>query len=342
MGARVLACMFACGAGPMFVCESADECGARGSCEPNGGCSFPDPSCDSGRRFAPHTPSGGECVAPSDGSTSSSTSTSTSTASSETLDPPPDGSTTSQTSTAGTHDGSTTSSVEPQTSSSSSTSATEDPGSESTTGDVPAWTFYDGFERPDSLEVGNGWEEKTPAAFALQDGGIWRVEVETPFQDNLVYRPEESWLDGELVVEMRWLDTEPGYASPQCGLRVQLSSIDTPDEFDGYILFVDSTEELTLIRIIEGSFSQTFSSTLTDAGQTGVDYRLRLRVTGTDPVMLDGYLEHEVGGEWVVHTEVHGLDSGDLRITESGTLSVSGHTQLEQWVYDSVGFTSLD
>ena len=53
-------------AGP-FRCESAAECrddGMEGACEADGFCSFPDPSCGSGRRYGEHARPGlgGECA----------------------------------------------------------------------------------------------------------------------------------------------------------------------------------------------------------------------------------------------------------------------------------------
>lgn len=55
-----------------FACEESAQCqraGASGTCEPNGACSFPDPTCPSGRRYAELAPEGGSCVegSPADG-----------------------------------------------------------------------------------------------------------------------------------------------------------------------------------------------------------------------------------------------------------------------------------
>ena len=50
--------------------------------------------------------------------------------------------------------------------------------------------------------------------------------------------------------------------------------------------------------------------------------------TPIDPVMVDGYLEEHVDGEWVVHTEVHMIDDEAERITAPGTLALSGHVIL--------------
>src|SRR5688572_8659786 len=50
-----------------FACEEPSDCvdgEVLGTCEPGGGCSFPDDGCDSGKRFGEHAPGGlgGQCV----------------------------------------------------------------------------------------------------------------------------------------------------------------------------------------------------------------------------------------------------------------------------------------
>lgn len=45
---------------PIFRCEDTSQCvqgGVPGRCEPNGSCSFPDPTCGGGYRFGRHAPS---------------------------------------------------------------------------------------------------------------------------------------------------------------------------------------------------------------------------------------------------------------------------------------------
>jgi hypothetical protein len=46
-----------------FHCDTSDQCGADGTCQPNNFCSFPDPMCDSGQRFGSLSGgSSGQCV----------------------------------------------------------------------------------------------------------------------------------------------------------------------------------------------------------------------------------------------------------------------------------------
>ena len=331
--AALLSCALACGA-PTFICNDADDCGSNGVCEPNGGCSFPDETCASGRRFAKHTASANECVPAQQGTSSTSgdpTSGGPST-SLDTLDP----STSSSESTSGDDSSSTTVDIIPDTTATTT-------GDESSTGEVPNVDFYDDFERPDSPDVGNGWIEKTPEAFALIDGGIRRVGTDLAYANNLVYRPDGAWLDAEAILELQWLDITDDYGSPQCSLRTQLDDIDVAGSVTGYLLFVNgSNGELTITRQIDGVFTQQHISALASEVIVGAPYRLRLRVEGNDPVVLDGYLEQWADDTWTVHTEVHGMDDTTERITTPGTLSVSGHVQLEHWTYEAVSLEIFD
>lgn len=332
--------LLGCGARKTYVCSSDAQCGADGLCEADGGCSFPDAECESGRRFAEFTSSGSVCVpAAQSGSTSSTSSTTSTEPGSATLEP-------DDTSTGVTpvESGSTSSGPDVSTSSSSSTGSSSSSSSEeSSTGETPTFEFFDDFERPDSDDVGNGWIEKTPESFALIDGGIRRVVSIDGYPENVVYRPEGNWLDGEAAVELTWLNLDDNFGSPQCFLRTQLADIETDGSVTGYLLFVNgSTGDLTISRQIAGSFTQELIEPMMSPVELVLRYRLRLRVVGSDPVVLDGYLEQLIRGEWTVHTEVHGVDDGAERIIEPGTFAVGGHTQTEPWFYESVALEIFD
>lgn len=330
-----------CGAGPTFLCLDPDDCGVDGICEANGGCSFPDDTCDSGRRFARYTASANECV-PLD---ESSTSTTSMPSGPDTLEPQ----TSSSSSGLPTSESSTSADLLPETTtgagsttSSADGTTTDATGSSSSGGQAPLYDFFDDFERPDAEDVGNGWVEKTPDSFALIDGGIRRVTTTGPYPRNLVYRPDEAWTDAETTLELSWLDTSETYGSPQCGLRIQLEDIDDPNSLTGYLLYVESSAELTITRQIAGVFTQQYSTDLSSEVTEGQLYRLRFRAVGTDPVVLDGYLEQWTGGAWELHTEVHGMDEGMDRVDSPGTLAVGGHQQVELWTYESIGLVVLD
>src|SRR5437868_68057 len=59
----------ACANRSPYSCSVAEQCvlsGEQGFCEAEGFCSFPDPACDSGRRFEPNAGAGmaGTCTTP--------------------------------------------------------------------------------------------------------------------------------------------------------------------------------------------------------------------------------------------------------------------------------------
>lgn len=330
--------LLGCGAAPTYVCSSNTQCGADGTCEANGGCSFPDADCPSGRRFGEFAPSGNACV-PQPGNDASSSASSSSTTSTEpvqeTLEP---GTTTTSDA------GSTSSGSEPVATTAGSTAdSTSTSSGESSTGAPPSNDFFDDFQRPNADDVGNGWIEKTPESFAVIDGGIRRVGSTGLYPDNLVYRPEGDWLDTEATVEFSWLDLSVNFGSPQCGLRIQMEDIQTAGSLTGYLLFVHgSTGNLMLSRQIAGSFTQEYTAEITPPFEVGTSYRFRFRVTGSDPVILDGYLEQLVAGVWTLHSEVHGMDDAAERITTPGTFAVGGHVETEFWEYESVALEFLD
>jgi hypothetical protein len=71
----------ACSVGDAFLCASDQQCGSDGLCESSGFCSFPDATCESGRRYGEHSGAlSGACVGPqagTDGDGSGSTSSTT-------------------------------------------------------------------------------------------------------------------------------------------------------------------------------------------------------------------------------------------------------------------------
>ncbi|MEM6293832.1 MAG: hypothetical protein AAGA54_21330 [Myxococcota bacterium] len=62
-----------CNSGSEFNCQEDSDCGQDGMCEPNGFCSFPDSSCETGRRYGELAGTGlaNECVNPAEGTTTS-------------------------------------------------------------------------------------------------------------------------------------------------------------------------------------------------------------------------------------------------------------------------------
>jgi hypothetical protein len=223
----------------------------------------------------------------------------------------------------------------------SSGTTTEASSSESTGAPNDVFDFEDDFERPDAADIGNDWVEKTPAALSLVQGALRRTAGTTPFQNNLVYRPDDVWADAEAVLSLTF-DADDVIGYPQFVLRAQLDDIDVPGSVTGYLLYVDDMGLLQVTRQIAGEFTLEETAILAGPLIAGVPYRLRMRVEGTDPaVQVDGWLEEQQGDRWFVHTEVHMIDDAIERITTPGTLAVGGHTVIESWSYHHVGLYDL-
>jgi len=336
-----------------FACEGDAQCqddGIPGTCEPSGGCSFPDPACPSGRRYGQHAPSdlGGECVPldvgteSTDGGTVSTTVTSATATSTSvgTLDDD-DGTTMGVSATVATSVDASSGSGEVDTGATVTTGAET---GESTGGDPTG--FFDPFDRPDGAALGNGWIEKTPGAFRILDE---QVELESvngqDFRDNLFYRPlDESLLDVEVTMTVNFFTDEP-FGYPQMHLRVQAEDIVTPLSLTSYAVFVDSGDpmvpQLTVNRIAGPDFGPAVSEPIEPPPVDAETYRLRGRVTGTDPVVLEGFFEVWDGNAWEVRTEATLMDAAPDRITTAGTVGAGGHLELDHFALDDFGVVPL-
>jgi hypothetical protein len=324
-----------------FVCQTDAQCGVSAWCEADGSCSFDDTTCPSGRRYGTFALHPNECVPEGTaGTTSAGTDASSSTTSG--------GASTSGSSSGASTEGTSSTTMaltggetSGETSGSTGESDAESTGADTTGSPSGSYDFEDDFERADSPDVGNGWVEKTPAAFSLVDGGLRRTSGSTSYPNNLVYRPDETWLDVEAVLELTFDELEPT-GHPQFVLRAQLADIDEPGSVTGYLLFVTNGGTLEITRQIAGSFTYQVESPLGSAIELNRPYRMRLSVVGTNPVMVHGQLEERDGaGTWSVHTSVQMTDDSDMRIASAGTLALGAHTELEAWTYEHVGLNAL-
>ena len=342
-----------CGAGT-FACQDDAQCkngGIAGTCEPTGGCSFPDDSCASGRRYGAHAPNGlsGFCVDAmfatidtgdsSESVSESVTVTLTSMQESETS--------------AGSESADvTTMAVSATETSIGSLSATESTGrgtSEGTTESTgsPVEDFFDPFDRANSADLGNGWIEKTPGAFRILDE---QVELDTvnggDFRNNLFYRPlAESLLDVEASIVVNFMTDDP-FGYPQLHLRVQADDVGTAGSLTSYAVFVDSDDvlapQLTVNRIAGPGFGPSESMPIEPPPVDIERYRLRGRVTGTDPVMVEGFFEVEIDGSWEVRAQTLLVDAAADRITQAGTVGGGGHLALQHFVLDDFGYAPIE
>lgn len=187
------------------------------------------------------------------------------------------------------------------------------------------------FDRADNATVGNNWVEKTPAAFSIQGNGLLKAATGSGYTDNIVYRPaSENVLDVESSVEMRLTAANPGY--PQLLVRVQTDTVTAGGWLDGYMLYMDgSNAGAVLGRQRGGAFVTTLADIpLNPALNTTDTYRLRLRATGTTPVVVSAWVERRTGTNpttWAIIGQASVNDSAGDRIASAGSVGVSGYIE---------------
>lgn len=196
--------------------------------------------------------------------------------------------------------------------------------------------FVDDFGRPDGDAIGNGWIEKTPAAWRLADGTASKqLTTASDYRDNLVYRPAaEDIADVEIVMDVRFSATPPGYA--QMFVRGRSATMSTANKYDGYLLYVvgSAPDDLVLGRQLGGVFVVTLATLqVSEPFAVGVTYRFTLRATGQAPVAL--YARVERGGPvgFTPIGEVAVDDAAPERIVEAGTVGFSGSDEAT-YAYD--------
>lgn len=268
----VMASITACSSSSSFRCRDAAQCGEDAFCEANGYCSFPDESCDSGRRYGEFTESGLAFVCVEESTVGGSTEGT----GSETYQGdvglgssgPPQDATTGIDATSG-------------------NDSTDDPLS----GVV---TFEDDFDRPNASDLGRDWVEKNPDAFAIEMNRVVKnPDALSDYHIDLVHRPiSESIKDGLIDITVRFTDVDtPGF--PQIMSRLQLSS-ETLD-LRGYVCFLTMQGTALRIRRMDGPTDATDVDLLTmplfEPLEIDTDYRLRMVIAGDGPVQLQCILE---------------------------------------------------
>jgi hypothetical protein len=350
--AAVLALGAACGCKVgAFTCADDSQCddgGAAGMCEATGGCSFPDPTCASGRRYGNHAPDGlgGTCVV-DDLLTTQTSDPSASDSLGETTEPDETLSATDPSADADSTTAAVTASAGSDTSTTTAptTTAATDMGSSESTGG-PTGDFLDEFDRPDAAVLGNGWIEKTAGAFMVVDEHVELEMVDgQDFRNNLFYRPlSESLLEVEASVVVDFVADEP-FGFPQLHLRVQADDVDVQGSLTSYAVFVDTDDplvpRLTVNRIAGPGFGPAQSIAIEPPPVDAETYRLRGRVTGTDPVLVEGWFEVSTDAGWDVRAETSLLDTAADRIVEAGTLGAGGHVELHHFALDDFAYTDL-
>jgi hypothetical protein len=209
-------------------------------------------------------------------------------------------------------------------------------GDATSTADTSA-TFVDGFDVPDANTIGNGWIEKRASVFGVTNQQAVRLDFSTDYRDNVVYRPAaEDLLDTEVSIEFTPAHLPPGY--PQVFARLQQSTVTTANTLDGYIFYIDGdTTHAKITRQAGQSLPPALTTfTFTPALVMGATYRLRLRVTGTAPVQLDGFVEQGSGGMFTIIGQGTATDSG------AGAYVTAGATAFSAGVPEAAGYYTYD
>ncbi len=188
-------------------------------------------------------------------------------------------------------------------------------------------TFFDPFERPDSIALDNGWIEQSPEVFTLAGGQVVRGVAATDWTRNFVHRSAgEDRRDLEVSIEFEVLDvTSAPLDWPQLVVRGR------PATFDGYYLWIEegpgpSARPLHLARKgAAESWWTALATTTVPSATVGQRFRLRLSVAGASPVGLVGSYERFDGGSWTEVVTVQATDDSADAITSAGTWGFGGH-----------------
>ncbi len=214
--------------------------------------------------------------------------------------------------------------------------------------------FIDSFNRANNANVGNGWIEKDPNAFALSASEVVSFETVEGFPYNIMYRPvSESWLDVETSVEIRRLPNVPGDLSlanfPQLHARVQTATVATPGSLHSYLFFLWDTSETPQAMFAINTAPQPGvryecfirAVPLSESLVTDGRYRLRFRVRGTAPVTLMGSVDRFVNGAWTTIGTGTATHDSSTQLDQSlpcdgsvlpGPITTGGVTGLAKWV----------
>lgn len=207
---------------------------------------------------------------------------------------------------------------------------------------VVAADFTDDFDRPDNDSIGNGWIEKSQAAFTISGNEAAKVAAAgNDYRNNVVYRPaSEDLLDVEASIELRLLSLPAGY--PQVLVRAQSDTIASTNTLDAYLLYMnDSATQAVIARQRGGNYDQQLRTfTLSPALNTTDRYRLRLRATGTNPVVLNAYVERFANGNWAIIGQGSYSDTASTRIATAGSVGFGGYVETN-YRYDNFARTNF-
>lgn len=202
--------------------------------------------------------------------------------------------------------------------------------------------FDDDFERPNGDALGNGWIEKSPSAFALENGRARKMPLTVGYRDSIVYRPaNEALLNSEVRAELRFLNGSIGY--PQLFSRVQSATAGLVGQLDAYILYVDNSPTRVILGRQNGSAFVTALATLNLSAplNTMDTFRLRLRTVGTTTVQLEAFVERLDGVSWTVIGQATASDTSAQRIANAGVAGFGGYVE-DFYSYDNFAVITLN
>jgi hypothetical protein len=212
--------------------------------------------------------------------------------------------------------------------SSTSTSSESSSSSSGTdTGEVVP-DFFDDFDRADSQAIGNGWVEKLPSVFSINENMVV-AGGNRPQQyfDQVVYQ-NDVVDDIELRVEFR-IDVANDLNEPHLVARQQEAALVSGSFNHCYILVPQlSQDRLCLMRFDSAGFiGEDRCTDWPDSDLVVGDwYRLVMTIDGPGPVELTGRLEHADGDAWTEVVAVEWVDKSPNQIAAPGVWGFSGGT----------------
>jgi hypothetical protein len=179
----------------------------------------------------------------------------------------------------------------------------------------------DDFERANDPDVGNGWLEKTPAAFSVLGGEL----VNDPtgpagWKDNVAYWGEDEAYSLHASVVVRFTEDITGH--PRLLVRAPILFIDGADAIKTYAVGIPDADSVSLIRQDANTVAGGFD--LTSPVEVDERYRISVDIAGQATAVLDVTVEHESQpGMWTVIGEDSWTDTNSPGFLDPGTAGVA-------------------
>ncbi|MGC8835173.1 MAG: GDSL-type esterase/lipase family protein, partial [Armatimonadota bacterium] len=192
--------------------------------------------------------------------------------------------------------------------------------------------LVDAFNRADSDDVGAGWVERNPEVARVRNGILILSSTGRRFTENILTRPaNEAVRDGEAAV--RFLYQQSGSSIPMLFVRATNAST-----VSGYLALLHNGR-FAVARLETGASSfTTLNSGWAPLGSGW--HELRLRITGDNPVEIEGELRGTSYTGTPLYLLLKAEDRSNYRITEAGVPGVSVHSS-GTVVFDDFSFSSL-